>query len=393
MTASAPIRVLHVVYTLNRGGIETWLAQLARHLDRTAFQMDFLVHTPDPCDCEPEVIAHGCRVFRCPPPTNPFRHAWAALKVLRQYAPGGIVHSHVTFSGYLLRLARWAGVRVRIAHSHSDVDGYRGKAHFLQRPFLALTNPLIRWDATAGLAASRPAAAALFGQRWESDTRWRVFHCGIDLSPFELPAESAQTVRAELGIPPGALVVGHVGRLVWEKNHDFLLDVAAELVRREARAHLLLVGDGPLRQAVQEKMARLGLDGRVTFALLRSDVPRLLRGAVDVFTLPSHSEGLPLAGLEAQAAGLPCVWSDAITAEVDVVSELVRRLPLAAGAPAWADAILESATRRLSPGEALAAVRESTFNIVTGVRALERFYRQQQAACGNEKAETVEQGS
>jgi glycosyltransferase involved in cell wall biosynthesis len=372
---------LQVVYTLNRGGIETWLVHVLRHIDRARFRLDFLVHTPDRCDYDDEVVALGARVIRCPPPTRPWRHARHLRRVLREFGPYDIVHSHVTFTGYVLRLAQAAGVPVRVAHSHNDAPGVRGEGGLPQRLFLALTAPWVRRAATHGLAASRLAAAALFGPRWAEDPRWRVAHCGVDLEPFSRPVEAAQ-VRRELGIAAGAPVIGHVGRFFRQKNHDFLLDVAAEFVRREPRARLLLVGDGSLRPDAERKAARLGLGHVAIFAGSRPDVPRLMRGAMDTFVLPSLYEGLPLVGVEAQAAGLPCVFADTITPEVDAVPALVRRLPLDGGPAPWSEALAACLAARppVAPAEALALLRGSSFNIANGVRALEQFYQEQLAA-------------
>jgi glycosyltransferase involved in cell wall biosynthesis len=374
---------LQVVFTLNRGGIETWLVHLLRHIDRQRFRLDFLVHSPDRCDYESEVVALGARVLRCPPPTRLWRHARRVSQVLRESGPYDVVHSHVTFTGYVLRLARGAGVPLRVAHSHNDAPGVRGEGGLLQRVFLRLTSPWVRSAATHGLAASRLAATALFGPRWHEDPRWRVFHCGVDLAPFEQPVDAA-AVRRGLGVPPGAPVVGHVGRFFRQKNHDFLMDVAAELARREPRARLLLIGDGPLRPTVERKAARLGLRETVLFAGTRPDVPCLMRGAMDAFVLPSLYEGLPLVGIEAQAAGLPCVLSDTITPEVDAVPALVRRLPLARGAPAWAEALRACLTRppAVTQEEALGVLRGGPFNVRNGARALERFYDEHLVSCG-----------
>src|SRR5262249_24533295 len=119
------------------------------------------------------------------------------------------------------------------------------------------------------------------------------------------------------------------------------------------------------------------LGEHVRFLGVRGDVPRLLRGAMDVFLLPSRYEGLPLAGIEAQAAGLPCILSNTITEELDVGAGLVHRLPLSPPAADWAEAV--SAARhsqpRISPAAALAAVKGSPFNLHNAVRQLEDFYR------------------
>jgi len=233
----------------------------------------------------------------------------------------------------------------------------------------------IRRHATVGLAASGKAAAALFGPDWQADPRWRILHYGIDPAPFG-EAVSSVEVRAELGIPANAFVIGHVGRFDEQKNHAFLVDIFAEVARQEPQARLLLVGGGALRPSIEEKAERLRMADRVVFAGVREDVPRLMRGAMDVFVFPSLYEGLPIAGIEAQAAGLPFVLSDVITEEMDVVTPLLRRVSLSQPARAWAEAVRAARLGgpQISHAEALLAVESSSLNISTSVANLEALY-------------------
>ena len=201
----------------------------------------------------------------------------------------------------------------------------------------------------ARLGREPPCRCSLIRPALGDRLGWRVLHCGIDLSPFDREFVDRDRVRGELGIQNDAFVVGHVGRFHVQKNHAFLLDVAAEAARIEPRFRLLLVGKGELRAAVEAKAMRLGLLNRVTFAGSRGDVPRLMLGAMDAFVLPSLFEGLPIVGIKAQASGLPIVLSDAITPEIDIIPHLVKRLPLGAPAAEWAKALLrkdESGTAR-----------------------------------------------
>jgi glycosyltransferase involved in cell wall biosynthesis len=386
MSHDRPIRVLHVVDGLNRGGIETWLVQVLRHIDRRRFRMDFLVTSPRPGAYAEEVRALGAEVIPCLStpverialplrPLWPIRYVRNLGRILRERGPYDIVHSHFDPCGLPLWCARRRGVPVRIAHSHT----IRPELQYRSRLVRALLGPLargwVRRNATAGLAVSRQAARAKFGDGWEHDPRWRVLHPGIDPEPFCQPV-SRRAVRGELGIPEDALVVVHVGRFQEEKNHPFLLDIAQALAAREPRLRLLLLGGGRLKADIEQQAARAGLSQRVVFAGERSDVPRVLMGAADVFVFPSLHEGLPLAGVEAQAAGLPCLISDAVPEEVVVVPSLVRRMALQQSAPEWAAAVLELAgePRAVAPSEALDAIARSDFNIRSTVAELERLY-------------------
>lgn len=368
------IRVLHVLGRLDFGGVESWLAQVAANIDRSKVQLDFLVHDTRPGALDESVRAQGCRILPCAL-GNPVTFSVQLLRTLRRYGPYDVVHSHVHhFSGAILLAARLAGVRVRLAHSHSDTRRGDATANWRRRAYLRATERLVRRHATAGLAASRDAASALFGSEWASDSRLRVLHCGIDLSRYHGTSASAE-VRKELGIGESTLVLGHVGRLSPPKNHRFLLEVMAAFVRSEPESKLVLVGDGPLRSAIRQGISDFGLDGKVLLCGARSDVPRLL-AAMDVFVFPSLWEGMPLSLVEAQAAGLPCLVSDAVTTEATVVKELVTRLGLPLGAGPWADTAtrLARAPRPVDAAAALARVRASDFDISTSTHALEALY-------------------
>jgi glycosyltransferase involved in cell wall biosynthesis len=182
-------------------------------------------------------------------------------------------------------------------------------------------------------------------------------------------------LRARLRLPVDALVVGHVGRFVAEKNHGFLVEVAAAALKLDPRVWLLLVGDGPLRGEIERRVGALGIGERVIFAGERDDVPAILGAAIDMLVFPSSHEGLGLVAIEAQAAGLPCLIADRVPREADVVPALVSRLPLEEAPALWARRALDiAAAPRMGRAEALAAVVGSTFNIALSVREIARIY-------------------
>lgn len=371
-----PLRILHIVGAMNRGGAETWLMHVLRHIDREQYQMDFLVHTPQPCAYDAEIRDLGSQIIPCLHYSKPWIYAQNFKKVLRDYGPYDVIHSHVHhFSGYSLFLAWQAGVKTRIAHSHSDTSSLQRNASPLRQLYFLIMKQLLNRFTTLGLAASRHAAVALFGTNWENDPRWRILHCGIDLAPFH-QAVGSQALRFELGIPADAFVLGHVGRFTREKNHTFLLDIAAEISKSEPKTYLLLVGDGPLRSDIVQKAQQIGLANRVVFTGLRSDVPQLMQGAMDAFVFPSLYEGLPIVLIEAQAAGLPCVVSDTVTEEATIIKDLTWRMSLNEPSSFWANTTL--AARNISKSstqtEILAIMERSYFNVLRGVKLLQEVY-------------------
>ncbi len=197
---------------------------------------------------------------------------------------------------------------VRIAHSHTSQDDKPDT--LARRCYRWLMKSWIDRYATHGLGriAARRCASCLakIGRRTAAFEFSIVESTCVHLKSRLLRAE----VRAELGIPLDATVVGHVGRFVPAKNHRFLLEIAEEISKRRPDIHFLLVGDGPLRSDIEARAGAMGFDGNMHFAGSRTDVPRLMCGGMDVFVFPSVWEGLPMALIEAQAAGLPCVISD-----------------------------------------------------------------------------------
>jgi len=371
---SRPRRALHVIRTMNRGGVETWLMHVLRRSDPQLLQMDFLVHTDTPAAYDREIVERGSRLLRCRTSWRSPAYGCAVRSLVRQYGPYDAIHSHVHyFSGVLLALIRGLQVPTRIAHCHCDSFPRDLAAGWLRRRYIQAAKAGLERYATHWLAASEKAGRGLFGDQWRRDPRSQVLHCGIDLEPFRQP-EDRECVRESLRVAADELVVGHVGRFEQQKNHPFLVEIAAEAARREPRLRLLLIGEGPARTLIEERVRALGIGSRTNFLGSRADVPRLL-SAMDGFLFPSLCEGLPLTLLEAQAAGLPCLITDSISSETDVASGLLHRLPLQAGAQAWANklvTILRNPKHNQPSG--LAVLEKTDFNIQIALEGLYALY-------------------
>jgi len=380
------MRILHVLGKLDYGGVETWLVQVLRHIDRQKYQMDFLVHATDPGAYDEEVRALGARIIPCLGPSHPLQYAFNFLRVLREYGPYDVVHSHVHhYSGYVLMLATMAGVPVRVAHSHSaprSKEAFRGlgRSAYLRTAYRRTMQAMIAICATRGLAVSGEAGDHLFSKNWRSyPRRWRLQPLGIDLARFDIQVDR-DSLRRALGIPSEAFVIGHVGRFVAPKNHAFLVEIARDLVGLEPKAVFLLVGDGPLRAEIEAKVNGYSIEKHFIFAGPRADVPALMKGAMDVFLFPSLYEGLGLALLEAQAAGLISVVSDVVPGESDVIPSLVDRLSLGDSASTWAHAVLAGARRaerphwcQLMAGLAGRSIESSVASLTSTYQLTERY--------------------
>ena len=376
-----PVRVLHVLGRgLNRGGQETWLMRVLRGIDRERFRMHFLAGTDQPCAYDDEARALGAEIIAGASYRRPRAFARNLRAVLRERGPWDVVHAHPAHvTGLILRIARQEGVPVRIAHSHNDRRADYESAGLVRRMWIDYGRRLVAAHATVGLACSADAAASLFGERWRDDPRWRVLQYGIDLALFARPVDR-DAVRAELGIARDDFVVGHVGNFRPQKNHAFVVDMAAAALARRPDLRFLLVGrdvdgTGELRRGIRERAEQAGVAERFGFLGERSDVPRLMAGAMDAFVLPSLWEGLAIVLIEAQASGLPCVVSDVVPAEADIVPGLLQRISLARPPADWAELLLELAERApVSRAAALDAVRASPANIERCVAELEAIY-------------------
>ena len=361
-------RVLHVVTAMARGGLEVWLMSVLRTIDRERYQLDFLVQAPEKGLFEDEIIALGSKIIRCPRGNAVVGFSLAFLGALRSAEPYDIVHTHVHhFSGIVALLARFAGVRRVIAHSHSVAYAKRTSLPMPRRAYLRATELMIRAFSDVGLGCSAAAYGDLFPD-WQKQGRQTVLLCGIDLEPY------ASAQRSAPALDPRTLkTIVHVGRFTTPKNHLFLLDALAELARLRDDFKVRLIGSGPLREVAQKRAAELGLGGRIHFMGDRSDVPALLAQS-DFFVFPSLYEGLGLALVEAQAAGLRCLVSENIPDEAIVVPGLVRRERLHAGAQAWARAMDQMLAGATTDREACLRQVRMTFDIHTNVATLCALY-------------------
>ena len=370
--AQRRVRILHVLGTMDPGGVETWLLSVLKHIDRDALEFHFCTFGRKPGLFANQVERLGGRMLPCPRGLNPWSFSRRFRKILRD-GKYDAVHSHVTlFSGIVLRWADAEGIPMRIAHSHASQDDKPDT--FARRYYRQIMKSWIRRHATLGLAASEIAAAQLFGDDWEGDRRFRVLHCGIDLQPFQEPAVSNE-VRKELGLPLDVPIVGHVGRFVQAKNHRFVLEIFGEILKKRPEIHLLLVGDGILRPKIEAQAKSMGFSGNIHFVGTRTDVPRLMRGGMDVLVFPSLWEGLPVTLIEAQAAGLPSVVSDTVSREASILRDRFTQLPLSKRSDEWAARAVEALQRgKAEASAALQAVAQSDFCIERSSSTLSSLY-------------------
>lgn len=356
---------------------------MSRSIDRNQIQFDFAIESASKGLFEDEARSLGAIIHRLGKRNRPgFRQR--LKRCLRHRGGYRIVHSHHNhYSGYLMRLARSCGVPVRITHSHTDSSRRDRRGSWGRRMLVAQSHRWIQHFATLGLAASEPAADSLFGPHWRRDGRFRIMHCSIDFEPFCRVGNPG--VRQRLGIRKDAWVIGQVGRLADVKNHRFTLENFATIHQRVPNACLLIVGDGQQRESLISLAQALECSDRTFFIGNRSDVPDLLLNAMDAYVMPSHAEGLPLALLEAQAAGLPCIVSDVIAREAAVLPDQVQFRSIQ---ESWVDALL---ALRAQPRRryAVTTMMQTDFSLPIGTQALQQIYQDSLAIAWNAESRSA----
>lgn len=328
-----PIRILMVNYKMQCAGIESFIMNMYRNVDRDRIQFDFLVHYKEKQFYDEEIEAMGGKIYRLSiREDNNFIKYFSDLNHFFENHPEyKIVHGHMeSFGGFYLKSAKQYGVPVRIAHSHIAQRNRGGKG--ILKAYL---NKSFGKYATDLFACSEISGRFIFG----NNQKFTVYKNAIDSALFKFDSNIRQIVRRELGLTEEQFVVGHVGRFNTQKNHTFLIDIMNIIHQKNRNAVLLLIGEGDLEKNIHEKVEKLGLNNCVRFLGARRDVCKLYQ-AMDVFILPSLFEGLPVSGIEAQAAGLKCIFSDTVTKEASLTSDTVF-LPLQMPVKNWGLEVLK----------------------------------------------------
>lgn len=334
-----PVHVLQFFSTLNNGGAENRMMDVYRGIDPGEVQFDFAVVHEGEHFFDREILAGGSRKYVLPDPRAGLLNNYRAMVRFFREHPFQAVHTHVSwYSGLVLMAAKQAGIRHRIAHARTAAIPQKSLKDRLVRN---LGKVLIALSATERLAISAEAAEFIFGKGAVKRGKYQYVPNAIDQKKYAcLAGAEREVLRAQLGIPAGKKAYVHVGNFRKPKNHAFLLDVAKALKDRGDDFILCLIGDGDLRPAIEEKIAALGLGGRVVLLGVRKDVPQILC-AFDAMIFPSIYEGLGGVVLEAQLTGVPAVVSDAIPAVADLGIDMVEFLSLKEDAAVWADAVVE----------------------------------------------------
>lgn len=333
------IRVLHSVSNMDRAGIETMIMNYYRHIDTTKVQFDFLCNKSKLGAYDEEIKSMGGRIFRTPGlnPVKWFKYQKMVKDLLKENNEIKIVHSHNgAFSLQAQLAAKKSNIKNRIVHVHGtkiDVN--------LKLPLKLFYKQFLKLTSNYYWGCGKEAVRYYFGDKVIKDNNYKVIKNAIEVDKFLYDKEKRDKLRKEYNLED-KFVIGNVARFMKQKNHIFILNLFKVILSKNKNAILMLLGDGELQEEMKNKAKELGIENSVMFMGNVSNVNEMYQ-AMDVFILPSLFEGLPVVGIEAQAAGLKCFMSDTITDEVAVTNNIKFLNLKNDSLEKWSDEILYNA--------------------------------------------------
>lgn len=330
------IKILQYTGAMNRGGAETLLMNIYRNIDREKFEFHFITHSDCKSDYDDEIIKLGGKIFYLENPRiyeiNKFSKEFN--RILNENGPYNAIHTHMQlFNGIVLKEAKRNGIKNRISHAH--LNGDYCKTNLVRKVYVNYSKRLINKNSTHRLSCSNESGNYLY-----NSNEFRLINNAIDINQFKYN-EKSDYLKKELNLDKDYKLITHIGTFKEAKNHDFIIDVFKKLKNNYNKYKLILVGRGSLEKEIKYKVKKLNLENDVYFLGVREDIPDILQ-STDVLFMPSTLEGLPVALVEAQAAGVPCVISNNIPKECDMKLNLIKSLDLLDDKDIWVNELVKS---------------------------------------------------
>ena len=354
------IKILYILGAFSSsGGVESVVLNIYKNIDRSKVRIDFVLFNGLDHSRKKVLEEYGCKIYFI----DRFRKGiikfiYNTYKILRS-GRYDVIHTHINEIGLFSAIAGMlACTPVRICHSHNT--------SFRNEKLVPYLRFLFKIFSTHLFACSKVAGIALFG----ANAKITVLNNAIDAKRYSFNAMVRANVRKSLDIE-NKFVIGNVGRLSYQKNHSFILEIYKRIVQNHKNTVLLLVGNGELEEEIKSKAAQLGIDNNIMFLGARDDVNELLQ-AMDVFLFPSHYEGLPVILIEAQSAGLPCLVSDAVTNEVQI-TDLVEFISLHKSTDYWVDAVLKY-SKDYERKNTFNTIKNAGYEVRSSVKNIQELY-------------------
>lgn len=370
------MKVLYVLNdTLHHGGTESVVLNYHDHIDKEKVQIDYVLNTTKEELSTNSLISalleKGINVYSITPRRKDAKSNREEYMQVLAKGNYDIVHAHAdAANNYFLKLAKEAGVRVRISHSHNTrhqlkVNSLKSLIHYC---YLENCRREVRKYATHYMACSIEAGRWLYGNKAVANNEVYILNNAIDIGKYKFDASKREAIRQQLNIADKT-VIGHVGRFVEQKNHDFLIDTFAKMTLMNDKYVLLLVGDGTKRKSIEEKAKSIGINDRVIFYGNTDNVCDIYN-AMDIFAFPSLHEGLSVVMIETQCNGLVSLVSDIGTVSKDTaITELVQFEPL--NVQRWAKRLDDMPVGRIDCTD---TIRQKGYDIELEAVKLVKFY-------------------
>ena len=361
------MRILHFSLTATLGGIETFQRNLFSKINKDEFEFEFVTTYSDAAVI-PSLEEMGGKIHYLPPQKTIIPYCIKLYKLMKNGNYDAVhIHKNSCANPMVFIMAKLAGIKKIIAHSHntSSINGGIVNApHYLFRP-------LVRKISHTKIACSPEAAQWLFGKKYVIDNAVPFIKNGIDINKFSYNEETRKQMREELSFGE-ELIIGHIGNFIPQKNHYFMVDIMAEVIKILPDAKLLFIGRGEESKKVLQYAKEKGTLDNIIFMGSRSDVDKLYQ-AMDVFLFPSLHEGLPIAGVEAQTAGLLCYFSDAISKEI-ILTDNVIQLSLGMSGKEWAE-IIASKSKTFKRQNTSKTIIDAGYSIDSTAIIMEEIYK------------------
>jgi glycosyltransferase involved in cell wall biosynthesis len=366
------IRILYVLSSfIKRSGITSVALNYYNNIDSDIVHIDFMVLPSSERSMIEYVQSKGSKVFIMPRLTG--MGVWRYCKFMKDFFRDNrydIVHSHFNqVDSIIFPIAKNHGVKHCISHSHNT--RYSNSRIKSVRNWL-MCLPIKKY-ADTWAACSTLAGEFLYGREFRKSPKALLINNAIETNRYRFNPIIREEKKRQLGIAEDQIVLGNVGSLNPQKNQVFLLHVFADLVKQdiENKYLLIIISDGLLKNMLVEQAEKLAISDKVLFLGRRDDVNQLFQ-VMDVFLLPSLYEGLPVVGVEAQASGLPCLFSDTITREVEICNSFF--LDINNGTQVWVDSIMKVID--FDRKDESKAFREKGFDIKKEASRLTYFYNE-----------------
>lgn len=323
-------KIMHMVYGLGNGGVENVLYNYFSRMNKDdEYQLIIVTQDKPRKEVKDKFENIGFKIYELPEKKkNMLKYIKRMREILRKEKPD-IIHCHMTMGNFLPNaIAFFSGIKIRISHSHFAYAETNIKTFIYRKIGKIFSNRY--------MACTKDAAQYLFGKNIK---KVFILKNAIDIEKFQFNKDIRNEVRKSLNLTD-KYVIGNVGRFTEQKNHEFLIDVFYEIQKTKENALLLLIGEGELKDKIQDKIKILKIEDKVIILENSQNVNELMM-AMDVFLFPTLFEGLGIVLIEAQATGLRCISSDRVPKEEVRIANNIEFLSLSDDKKIWSSRVLE----------------------------------------------------